>query len=214
MSEMNIITKKIIAEKILNAISHSGIMKSEAARQLEINPANISFLKDESKLKDISINVWEKMRNWINEGRSFRTDSDAPPMPTERMHPSALTEKEQKALDKLKPVEVSPAKSMLTMRTDGSIHRADGSPPLQPHASNENSGELLPGEDEIKVKVRPEALRKRASELNVSSEVDQLKKKMTIVADQSKLPEYIAQLIKDKLFSNMVDSVEVVVNLK
>ena len=214
MSEMNLITKKIIAEKILNAISHSGIMQNDAARQLEINPANISFLKDESKLKDISINVWEKMRNWINEGKKFTIPNGMPPAEPERMHPSVLTEKEQKALDKLKPVEVPPAKSMLTMRTDGSIHRADGSHPLQPSASSDNSGELLPGEDEIKVKVRPEALRKRASELNVSASVNTLKKKMTIVADQSKLPEYIAQLIKDKLFTNMVDSVEVVVNLK
>ena len=202
MSEMNLITKKIIAEKILNAISHSGIMQNDAARQLEINPANISFLKDESKLKDISINVWEKMRNWINEGKKFTIPNGMPPAEPERMHPSVLTEKEQKTLDKLKPVEVPPAKSMITLRTDGGIDRT------------ENSDELLPGEDEIKVKVRPEALRKRVSELNVSAEVDQIKKKMTIVADQSKLPEYIAQLIKDKLFTNMVDSVEVVVNLK
>lgn len=214
MSEMNLITKKIIAEKILNAISHSGIMQNDAARQLDISPANISFLKDEKRLKDISVNVWEKLRNWINEGRRFRADSDAPPIPTERMHPSVLTEKEQKALDKLKPVEVPPAKSMLTLRADGNIHRSDGSPILQGPAHTDNSGELLPGEDEIKVKIKPEALRKRASELNISGEVDQHKKKMTIQADRSKLPEYIAQLIKDKLFTNMVDSVEVVVNLK
>lgn len=193
MSEMNLITKKIIAEKILTAIMNTGVMQIEAARQLDINPSNLSFLKDENKLKDISNNVWEKLRKWVNEGKKFAVY----PVGPEKVSSSKITEKEQKALDKLKPVEVPPEQHT-----------------MQGPVRSDYSGTLLPGEDEIRVKVRPEAARKRASELNVSAEVNQLKKKMTIVADQSKLPEYIAQLIKDKLFSNMVDSVELVVNLK